>query len=150
MNGKVFAIADLSMQPVCNLPDTPSRVRLFTMVVQLLVMSNWLQLDITTNRIAITNATIENSIPEGAMQRRVSILAESRGTNHVMGSLLGTRRSHVYCYNIIPTSRSTGPTRVCVKCLTCPCVCGISRVRVKFGTGSRIACLSGHSRPHAS
>ena len=79
MNGKVFAIADLSMQPVCNLPDTPSRVRLFTMVVQLLVMSNWLQLDITTNRIAIANATIENSIPEGAMQRRVSILAESRG-----------------------------------------------------------------------
>ena len=115
MNGKVFAIADLSMQPVCNLPDTPSRVRLFTMVVQLLVMSNWLQLDITTNRIAIANATIENSIPEGAMQRRVSILAESRGTNHVMGSLMGTRSQLCvllqHYTNVFSDPAHTGPTR---------------------------------------
>ena len=55
----------------------------------------------------------------------------------------------MYCYNITPTLRSTGPTRVCVKCLTCPCVWNVLRALLTSPGGRFSSHAHRLSRPHA-
>ena len=77
MNGQVVGIPDLSLQPVSNLPDTPSRIRLFNKVLLLQLAGagyNCWKFGITSNGIAITYPTIETVIPKGATKRGVSII----------------------------------------------------------------------------